>query len=421
MPPGGADLALAGPVLTLDPARPVAPGVVVRNGRIVSFSVVDGARRLPAGAVAVPGFHDPHLHLLAMAAARRSVDLSGAVSLAQVGERLRSAPGGGWVRAWGLDEYDVAERRLPTLEELDAWVPHRPLVVHHRTGHHRLVNTVASVAGVAPPPLPFDELAAAVREVDAELAEAGVVAVTDATHTNDRAALELLASLRFTVRVTAMVGADRLAGLAAGSVVGGRVRVGPAKVMPPAVGLDAVPELMRAARAAGFVAAVHAVDVDEVEAALAGAVAGDRFEHAGLVLPEQVERMAAIGVRVVTQPAFVTRRAAKYSTELSEVEIGWLYRIRSLLEAGIEVRASSDAPVVPARPLEAVFAASIRRDLAPSERIDVESALSLNARTLTLGGRGDVVVLSADPRVAPPDEVHVVATVRDGAVVFGQC
>lgn len=395
--------------------------MVVHNGSVVSFDPASsgGARRIPAGAVVLPGFRDPHLHLLAMAGARRSVDLSTCRSLADVADRLRAAAPGasGWIRAWGIDESNLTERRLPSIAELDTWVSTAPLVLHHRTGHARLCN--AAAAGRDAPPLPFRELAAAVAEVDAELAAAGVVSVTDATHTNDRAALELLARLPWTVRVSAMVGVDRLAGVTPGELVDGRVRVGAAKVMPPALGLDRVPAHMAAARAAGFIAAVHAVDVDEVDAALRGAVAGDRIEHAGLVLPEQVATMARIGVRVVTQPSFVVERATKYAEQLSEIEVGWLYRLRTLLDAGIAVSASSDAPVVAARPLHAVAAASIRRKLAPLERIDVDSALSLIARPLRLGARGDLVVLSADPRIVPADELAILATVRDGSVVAG--
>lgn len=409
---------LAGTVRTLDPVRPLADGVVLRSGRIAALDVPHGApgvTALPPGAVVLPAFEDDHLHLLATAAARRSIDLSAASCLADVADLLRTAPGDGWIRAWGIDETDLAEGRLPTTAEVDAWVGGRAAVLHHRTGHDRVVSS--AVRGRTAPPLPADELRDAVVELDAALLAAGVVAVTDATHTNDAAALDLLGALPWRVTVRAMVGADRLAGVTPGELRG-RVTVTAAKVMPPTVGLDGVAEAMRDSHDAGFAAAVHAVDVDEVDAALRASAPGDRVEHAGLVLPEQVEALAAARVTVVTQPAFVVDRAAKYRGALSEVERSWLYRVRSLLDAGIPVRASSDAPVVWPDPLRTV-AAAVDRELGVGERVDLATAFGLVCAPLRVGGPGDLVVLDADPFVVGPRRCAVLATVRAGVVVAG--
>ena len=405
--------------------------MVVHGGRIAAVADhVDEATggapvaALPPGAVVVGAFADHHLHLLATAARHWSVDLSEARALGDVFDLLVAAarqdgPDGGWLRAWGLDESDLAERRLPSIGELERAVGGRPLVVHHRTGHVEL-RTAAARRGRAPGP-GSERLAEAVAAVSADLASAGVVAITDATHTNDRTALDLLDSLPLRQRVTAMVGADRLDGIGAGATVG-RVTVGPAKVMPPVWGLERVAEAIGRAHDAGFGVALHAVDVDELQAGLDGGLgAGDRVEHLGLALPEHVDELARRRVTVVTQPAFVTRRAAKYRQELTEVEHGWLYRLRSLLEAGVEVRVSSDAPVVPSRPLEAV-AAAVGRTLGPSERIDVESALRLACAPLVVGEPADLVVLGADPRATAPEQlaaVPVLAAWCEGRLVHG--
>ncbi len=408
--------------------------MVVHAGLVASLQAAGdatdggvGGVDLPPGAVICGGFSDHHLHLLATAAARRSVDLSTARSLAEVADALTDAalrtPPGRWLRAWGLDESYLDEQRLPTVDELDRATAGRPLVLHHRTGHLRLHNRAADAAG-GPDPLPFDELAEAVAAVGAELLAHGVTAVTDATHTNDRAALELLDRFRLPVRVTAMVGADHLDGLAFGTTVGS-VTVGPAKIMPPHHGLDRVAERVAAAHHAGFPVAVHAVDVDELQAALDGGLGpGDRIEHLGLSLPEQLTELAARRIAVVTQPTFVTRRAAKYRRELSEIEQGWLYRLRSAVEAGVELRGSSDAPVVPARPLEQV-AAAMTRTVTPSERIDVDAALGLIGAPLSVGAAADLVVLAEDPRsVARTDparvaDIAVLAVWRNGRLLVG--
>jgi len=405
--------------------------VVVRSGAVVALDPAPhhDAVDLPPGAVLGGAFVDHHLHLLAAAAARCSVDLQHARSVTEacalLADAARATAAGQWLRAWGIDETDLAEGRLPTADELDRAVGGRPVVVHHRTGHARLGNRAAELAG-PPPPLPFDELHRAATGLGRELAAAGIVAVTDATHTNDAAAIELLDRLELPQAITAMVGADTLDRLRPGfGERQGTVVIGPAKIMPPSCGLDRVATLIEQAHRAGFPAAVHAVDIDELQAALDGGIGpGDRIEHLGLCLPEQLDELAGRGVIVVTQPAFVTRREAKYRSRLSEVEQGWLYRLAGVMAAGLTVLGSSDAPVVPPRPLEAV-AAAITRRIAPSERIDVDSALAMVSRPLAVGDPADLVVLAEDPRrvsaTAPERvaDIQVLALWRAGRLVHG--
>ena len=342
-----------------------------------------------------------------------------------------------WRRVWGYDDALLAERRHPTVAELDAVTKDRPTVLHHITGHVAVVNTAAGralglasgevlverhdlLAGV--PRADRAETVVGVAEVLTELAAAGITACTDATHTNDIAALELLAEAAAgepAVDVTAMVGADRLdslEGLAFGESIpsretpvdGAGVRIGHAKVMPPHDDDNVIADLVRAARALRFPVAVHVMDIDTLQATLdaleahpplptemASSKPGrvephriephriepdriepDRIEHCALALPEQLDRIARLGITVVTQPSFVTRRAQKYREQLSPTEQSWLWPLASLLRRGIRVTLSSDAPTVPPDPAEWMEAAT-GRDLAPAERIDPDRAREL--------------------------------------------
>ncbi|MDE0319715.1 amidohydrolase family protein [Candidatus Poriferisodalis multihospitum] len=401
------------------------------------------------------GYRDDHLHLLACAAARRSTDVQAAASVGElldiVGHAARSSAvptmlhgrqpsaerdrgdSRRWLRAWGYDDALLAERRHPTAAELDAVTHDVPTVLHHVTGHVAVVNTAAGNAlGLTSgdvlverhdllamvPRTDRDATVAGVAEVLADMAAAGITACTDATHTNDLGALELLAEAADmvpSVDVTAMVGADRLDALgdlafgerllSPGAAAGAAgVRVGHAKVMPPHDD-GAIADLVAAARAHGFPVAVHVTDIDTLQATLdaveahppmpagtatsddrrlgAGRLAPDRIEHCALALPEQLDRVARLGVAVVTQPSFVTRRAQKYREQLSLTEQAWLWPLASLLRRGIRVTLSSDAPTVPADPGEWIAAAT-GRDLAPAERIDADTA-----RRLCMGGGAD--------------------------------
>lgn len=368
------------------------------------------------------GYCDDHLHLLACAAARRSVDVhaatsvGGLLSLIRQGAHEQEASGGpgSWLRVWGYDDALLDERRHPTVAELDAAAQDVPTVLHHITGHVALVNTAAGralglaggqvlverqdvLAGV--PRSDRAETVSGVAAVLADLAEVGITSCTDATHTNDLDALELLADAAAavpSVSITAMVGADRLdslGDLAFGETVpspgdeGGAVgvRIGHAKVMPPHNDDSAIAASVAAARAHGFPVAIHVMDIDTLDATLdaleahplpSPAVEPDRIEHCALALPEQLDRIARLGVKVVTQPSFVTRRAQKYREQLSPTEQEWLWPLGSLLRRGICVTLSSDAPTVPPDPAEWIEAAT-GRDIALAERIDPETARRL--------------------------------------------
>ena len=80
-----------------------ADGVVTHIGAAPAGAdvVIDAA-----GGALLPGLHDHHVHLLAMAAARDSVDV-GTAGLAA----LRTAPGDDWVRAVGYHESDRRSAR----------------------------------------------------------------------------------------------------------------------------------------------------------------------------------------------------------------------------------------------------------------------------------------------------------------------
>ncbi|HWE53985.1 MAG TPA: amidohydrolase family protein [Acidimicrobiales bacterium] len=335
----------------------------------------------------MPSFTDHHVHFLASAAARLSVDVTPARSPSELVELISaaapagSAPAGsGWVRAWGYDDSFMTPARHPTRLDLDGAVPGRPVVVHHRSGHAAVLNS-AALAEIGEPDHPDgvlfdrhdlldrvprldpDALATAAAQVSREWWRDGITAFTDATHTNGPGELDLMSSWRaagiIRQEVTAMVGRPSIGAVPGFGAMAGTVRVGPVKLMAPAPGPVA------AAHAAGYPVAVHVVDVDALEATIDALAASpapdgtvDRIEHAALSLPDQVARVAAIGAMVVVNPSFLVHRRTKYERDLSDVERPWMIRIGSWLRAGITVRAGSDSPVVPARPHEMIQAAT---------------------------------------------------------------
>ncbi|WP_240646116.1 amidohydrolase [Georgenia sp. SYP-B2076] len=169
-------------------------------------------------------------------------------------------------------------------------------------------------------------------------------------------------------------------------------------------------ELLRRARAGGLDVAVHAIGDAAAGIALdAFAAAGARgsIEHAQLLAPEHAERLARLGVVASVQPAQllddrdVTERVWPGRADRS-------FPLRALLDAGATLAFGSDAPVAPLDPWLAMAAAvhrsaDERPPWHPEQQITAAEALAASTdgqRTLAPGGRGDVVLLDADPLAA---------------------
>lgn len=196
---------------------------------------------------------------------------------------------------------------------------------------------------------------------------------------------------------------------------------------------------------AGWQLAIHAIGDRAVDVALDALEAArklrprpearHRIEHAGLVRPDQLPRLAALGVTVVVQPSFLRYYGDDYATVMGEDREGWLYRGRGFLDHGIRLAGSSDRPVADGAPLRAIQfmverASRSGRAIGPGEAITVDEALHAytteaarachwesDAGSLTPGKRADLVVLGDDPYRVPPSEIgdiDVVGTFLEG-------
>jgi predicted amidohydrolase YtcJ len=198
---------------------------------------------------------------------------------------------------------------------------------------------------------------------------------------------------------------------------------------------------------AGAQVAVHCVGAATLVATLAAFAAlparvrdrrRHRLEHVAECPPALIARIAALGLTVVTNPAFVHWRGDAYRAETEGPGRAWLYRARSLIAAGVPLAGASDAPVVPPSPWTGIAAARTRRTaagatLAAGERLGAAAALRLfttgaahaladdRIGRLVEGGPAHVVVVEPDPLRAPADEVaatRVHLTLVDGTAAW---
>ncbi|MEP7060427.1 MAG: amidohydrolase [Actinomycetota bacterium] len=144
-----------GTVFTARPRDPWTDALVIQGSRIVGVGAAgELATRFPAavtldveGRTVLPGFIDAHNHFLATGESLGSVDLRypGASSLpsviAAIAMSALETPPGGWITGFGFDDakYDGALAR----EDLDRAGAGHPVRIHHVSGHHVFVNSMA--------------------------------------------------------------------------------------------------------------------------------------------------------------------------------------------------------------------------------------------------------------------------------------
>jgi predicted amidohydrolase YtcJ len=473
------------------PATEAVADVRIAGGRVVDLRpglrALGGEEELDAaGCALLPGLHDHHVHLRALAAAQASVQVGPEQvrSAAELAARLReadaAAPAGAWLRCVGYHESVAGP--------LDRWVldrladparptglarPVRPVRVQHRTGALWVVNSagmallgldadgpVRDLAGVerdgagratgrlwrmdrwlgdrVPPP-PGD-LAVGLASVSARAAALGVTGFTDATPGatgRDVAGLaDAVADGTIAQRLHCMVPADHSAVSVVSGRAPGRLSIGPVKIMlddETLPSLDSLADSMRGAHAARRPVAVHCVTRVQLVLTLAaldaaGRLPGDRIEHGAVIPAELVPALR--GLTVVSQPHFVAERGEQYARDVEAADLPDLWRLRSLIDAGVAVAAGSDAPFGGADPWQVMRAATRRpAGLGPDETVDPATALRLflgSASTPSVpsvvapGAAADLVLLRGPPREALGSlgSDLVAATIIDGDVVY---
>jgi len=160
-----------------------------------------------------------------------------------------------------------------------------------------------------------------------------------------------------------------------------------------------------------------------------------RIEHFAVVQPRQVTRAAELGVIAVPQGRFAAELGDGMLAAVGPDRHAWLYRQRSLLEAGMVLPGSSDRPVVAGAPLLGIDGMVNRRTSSgapfnPGEAVTAEQALrawtwgsAYASRqehvkgSIAPGMLADLVVLSEDPTAVSPDRIaglEVLATITGG-------
>jgi predicted amidohydrolase YtcJ len=204
-----------------------------------------------------------------------------------------------------------------------------------------------------------------------------------------------------------------------------------------------------AAHRSGWQVAAHAIGDLAIDLALDAYEQGQRqypradtrhrIEHFAASRPDQVTRAARLGVIPVPQGRFASELGDGMLAAVGPGRHGWLYRQRSLLDAGLTLPGSSDRPVVAGAPLLGIHDMVNRRTASgapfnPGESVTAGQALRAytsgsayasqaekSGGVIAPGSLADLVVLSEDPTVVSPASIaglSVLATYVDGVCRF---
>ena len=159
-----------GIILTMEKEGASAGAVAVKDGKILAVGSEKEIMRYKSdstlvvdleGKTMVPGFVDPHSHFISAVISLLSTNISSPPidsvrcirditdKLLALKKQLNSQPGDILV-GMGLDPDQLAEKRYPTIADLDELFPDNPVVLVHASGHICVANSYAlKLAGIS--------------------------------------------------------------------------------------------------------------------------------------------------------------------------------------------------------------------------------------------------------------------------------
>ena len=407
---------------------------------------------------------------------------------------------GTWIRADGYNEFYLAEKHHPTRWDLDEVSSVHPIKLTHRSGHAHVLNSLAlELVGISketpdPPggiierdwetgepngllydmggflskevPLLSDsELERGIKLAGQELLSLGITSIQDASAENDFRRWQMFRRWKdeksLKCRLSLILGVEGFnqyqeEGLPP-DTDGDGIHFGGAKIiLQETTGRlnptwEELEQIVVRAHQSNLQVALHAVEESTVESACAilehvlqkfpRADHRHRIEHCSVCQTAMAERLASLGIIVVTQPAFVYFNGDRYLKTVPIKQLDHLYPIATLLKTGVKVAAGSDCPVVPPSPLIGIYAAISRRAetgeaVVSQECISPLEALCIYTKNAAFASReealkgsiapgkfADLVIINDDPTKVPTGEVkdlRVEMTIIGGDVVWSR-
>lgn len=383
----------------------------------------------------LPGFHDPHLHLSALAVWDNIVDLSRAGSIEELVGIVKNAlmkKNTVWIIGRGWDHMRFREKRMPTIKDLDRLDTGKPILLIRVCGHVAVANKSAleKIDGKMKNidwnnGLLYEESVEhlwrkALEEIGLEsrsyigaldkLYRHGIVGIGwMSASLNEVVAYHSIKTLKPYTRIYLEpksfmewikygLPIETLDIHGIKIVLDGSLGAHTAYLSKPYndkpdshgklnMDLKELEKYILIARRKQFHIAIHAIGDRALDIILQlyyiHRLKGERIEHASLVRNDQIELMKSLGPRIALQPGFIL--SDKWLVErIGRNRLAWAYRIASLSRI-TKVGFSSDAPVEPIDPWRNIYASITRGEYegldiraTTEEKIDLLTALYLH-------------------------------------------
>ncbi len=143
-------------IYTVDPQKPQAQAVAIKDGKITAIGSMDDIETLittdskvidAQGKLVLPGFNDAHVHFISGGQALLELDLTGCKSVEEIQSRLiavvQETPQGEWITGRGWDHTLFNNGEWPDKSILDAVTTAHPVFIRRIDGHVGLANSTA--------------------------------------------------------------------------------------------------------------------------------------------------------------------------------------------------------------------------------------------------------------------------------------
>ena len=128
----------------------VENGIIIKTGKKYQLAADNPDTIVDLkGGVMIPAFIDAHSHFYQVANSFLRVSLDNASSFSEIEARFHDyinnndIKPGSWIIAGDFDNNLMPDSKNPSIEELDRLAPENPIVIHHKSGHMGLFNSLA--------------------------------------------------------------------------------------------------------------------------------------------------------------------------------------------------------------------------------------------------------------------------------------
>jgi predicted amidohydrolase YtcJ len=415
------------------------------------------------GCALIPGLHDHHMHLMALASALQSLDCN--CDHKTLAQKITARRSENPREIRGINYHPAQHDTIDRLW-LDRVCADIPVRIQHQSGRLWILNSAAIAKINSGAEFPdgaernehgdltgrfyhsdewlrdnLPRVLPDLKDVSRKLAACGVTGLTDAGPDNDDNTARLLLDAQARgelLQNVLLMGRAELSNFHEPML-----QRGPQKIYLKENHLPDLEDLCNEIRHSHRKlrpVAFHCVTRVELQVALSalretGANAGDRIEHASVASDDALEQIAELGITVVTQPHFIAERGDRYRAEVDTDDQPYLYRAQGFLHAGIALAGGTDAPYGHYDPWRSMLAATERRShsghiMGIEERLRPMQALALylgdsldpgrKIREIAVGQAADLCLLDTGwpLMLANLSSDHVYRVWRGGKLIF---